>query len=178
MPDQPNPNQQPTGSVQQNIHSIAGLEHDSEDQRTLVDRLADAIGSFSGSFLFVTIHVIWFALWFLINTGVLSFIPKFDPYPFILLAMIVSVEGVLLSTFVLMKQNRMQGKADSRAQLDLQINLLAEKEVTKTLQLLRAIAAKLDITEFDQDAELKEMSNITSVDMLADEIQQKIPSTD
>lgn len=165
----------PLTAVQENIHSIAGLERDFENRRTVVDRIADAIGTFSGSFTFVAVHVVWLALWFLINTGALVFIHKFDPYPFILLAMIVSVEGVLLSTFVLMKQNRMQGKADARAQLDLQINLLAEKEVTKTLQLLRAVAAKLDISEFDQDRELQEMSTSTSVDTLAEEIQQDIP---
>jgi len=173
----PNRDEQPSHSVQENIQSIAGLEHDFEEQRTLVDRLADAIGTFSGSFAFVAVHIVLLALWFLINTGVLAFIPRFDPYPFILLAMIVSVEGVLLSTFVLMKQNRMQSKADARAQLDLQINLLAEKEVTKTLQLLRAIAKKLEIPDFEQDGELKEMSTTTSVDLLAKKIDKDIPST-
>ena len=168
----------PPTAVQQNIHCVADLERDFEERRTLVDRLADAIGSFSGSFVFVTIHVTWFILWFLINTGVLAFlhIPKFDPYPFILLAMIVSVEGVLLSTFVLMKQNRMQSKADARAQLDLQINLLAEKEVTKTLQLLRAVAAKFDISEFNADTDLQEMATTTSVDTLAKKINKDLPS--
>ena len=165
-------------SVQQNINCIADLEREFENRRTAVDRIADAIGTFSGSFLFVALHLTWFTLWFLINTGVLPFIPRFDPFPFILLAMIVSVEGVLLSTFVLMKQNRMQKKADARAQLDLQINLLAEKEVTKTLQLLRAIAEKLEIAGVADDAELNEMATITSVDILAEEIQQDLPSSE
>ena len=164
-------------TVQENISSIAGLERDFENRRTLVDRIADAIGTFSGSFLFVAIHILWFILWFLINTGVLPIAPKFDPYPFILLAMIVSVEGVLLSTFVLMKQNRMQEKVDTRAQLDLQINLLAEKEVTKTLQLLRAIASKLEVPDAE-DPELVEMSTITSVDILSEKIRQDLPSAE
>ncbi len=109
------------------------------------------------------------------NTGVLPFLPKFDPYPFILLAMIVSVEGVLLSTFVLMKQNRMQQRSDARDNLNLQIDLLAEKEVTKALQLLRAISQKLDIPELEQDEELQEMAGNTSVDSLAKRIQDDIP---
>ena len=101
----------------------------------------------------------------------------FDPFPFILLAMIVSVEGVLLSTFVLMKQNRMQRRSDLRAHLDLQINLLAEKEVTKSLQMLRAVCRKLQISEedfaVDSDKELEEMANTTSVDMLAEHVQEQ-----
>ena len=72
------------------------------ERRSLVDRVADLIGSFSGSMTFVGLHVAWLVSWFLINTGHIPGVPPFDPYPFILLAMIVSVEGVLLSTFVLM----------------------------------------------------------------------------
>ncbi len=177
-PPAPESRPKPTPSVRQNIECIADLERQFEDRRTPVDRIADAIGAFSGSFLFVALHLLWFTLWFLINTGLLALVPKFDPYPFILLAMIVSVEGVLLSTFVLMKQNRMQKKADARAQLDLQINLLAEKEVTKTLQLLRAIAEKLEISGVADDPELNEMATITSVDILAGEIERDIPSSE
>ena len=84
--------------------------------------------------------------------------------------MVVSVEAVLLSTFVLMKQNRMQQKTDIRDHLNLQIDLLAEKEVTKSLQLLRAIAAKVGV-EPHEDAELDEMANTTSVDSLAEQIE-------
>ena len=105
------------------------------------------------------------------NTGVLRILPRFDPYPFILLAMIVSVDGVLLSTFVLMKQNRMQQRSDARDHLNLQIDLLAEKEVTKSLQLLRSICKKLDIQEPADDTELNEMADNTSVETLAKRIQ-------
>ena len=132
-------------AVVANIRSVAEMQSEVEKNRTLVDRIADLIGGFSGSMTFVLLHVIWFATWFLINTRVIPWVKPFDPFPFILLAMIVSVEGVLLSTFVLMKQNRMQQLIDIRDQLDLQINLLSEKEVTKTLQLLRAIADKLEV---------------------------------
>ena len=166
--DAPNPPK----TVTANIQSIAQMETALESHRTLVDRIADVIGGFSGSMTFVFLHVLWFAAWFLINTGAFPGIKRFDPYPFILLAMIVSVEGVLLSTFVLMKQNRMQQRIDIRDQLDLQINLLSEKEVTKTLQLLRAIADKLEVVPSpEDDAELKEMASTTSVDMLAERIR-------
>lgn len=159
--------------MESNIHSVADLERTFEQRRGTVDRIADAIGGFSGSMGFVALHVAWFTAWFLINTGLIPHVKKFDPYPFILLAMIVSVEGVLLSTFVLMKQNRMQQKTDIRDHLNLQIDLLAEKEVTKALQLLRAIAGKMDIDQ-QGDKELEEMANTTSVDRLAERIESSM----
>ena len=160
-------------TVESNIHSVADLERAFEQRRTTIDRIADAIGGFSGSMSFVGLHVAWFAVWFVINTGLIPHVKRFDPYPFILLAMIVSVEGVLLSTFVLMKQNRMQQKTDIRDHLNLQIDLLAEKEVTKALQILRAIATKVGIDEQD-DTELEEMASTTSVDRLAQRIESSM----
>lgn len=160
--------------VSSNIRSVADMELALEERRGVVDRIADIIGGFSGSMTFVAIHVVWFLAWFLINTGVISGIPRFDPYPFILLAMIVSVEGVLLSTFVLMKQNRMQKRIDVRDQLNLQIDLLAETEITKSLQLLRAICRKFEIEEAKADADLEEMANTTSVDLIVDRVQSDL----
>ena len=148
------------GAVQKNIQAISNLQGHLEEKRSPIDRLADIIGDFSGSMAFVLLHVLWFTAWLLINTGVIPGIRHFDPYPFILLAMIVSVEGVLLSTFVLMKQNRMQRQSDTRDHINLQIDLLAEKEVTKSLQLLRAICLKLDIREDALDTELDEMARL------------------
>ena len=166
-------------TVTQNIRSVLEMQASLEDRRTVVDRIADIIGGFSGSMTFVFIHVVLFTAWFLINTRLIPGIKPFDPFPFILLAMAVSVEGVLLSTFVLMKQNRMQYRADIRNQLDLQVNLLSEKEVTKTLQLLRAICDKLEIRpSAEDDVELREMASITSVDQLAERIQTDLDPTD
>lgn len=174
MPDSPHSNMT---SVRANIQSVAEMQTALEDRRTFIDRIADVIGGFSGSMTFVLLHVSWFIAWFLVNTGVIPGIKKFDPYPFILLAMIVSVEGVLLSTFVLMKQNRMQSRIDVRDQLDLQINLLSEKEITKALQLLRAVADKLEVKPPPElDAELKEMAGTTSVDLLAEQVQKDLPA--
>ena len=174
--DQSRPELEPTKTnpVQSNIQAIATMQEQLEQKRSLIDRIADVIANFSGSMGFVLVHVVWFIGWFLWNTGVLPGVKKFDPYPFILLAMIVSVEGVLLSTFVLMKQNRMQRKSDARDHVNLQIDLLAEKEVTKSLRLLRAICRRLEISEADMDPELEEMMNTTSVDTLAGDVQTKL----
>ena len=123
-------------TVLENIEAITALEEQHERDRSFSDRLADGIATFAGKVSFVAIHLVWFGLWALVNTGVVHLGLQFDPYPFPLLCMLVSLEGVLLSTFVLIKQNRMSNRADRRAHLDLQVNLLTEKEVTKVIQLL------------------------------------------
>ena len=134
------------------------------------------IANFVGSIPFVVIHLIWFAIWAAMNVGVLGFSWKFDPYPFALLCMLVSLEGVLLSTFVLIKQNRMSQRADQRAHLDLQVNLLAEKEITKVLQMQRLICRQLGIEEADSDPETVELSQVTAIDNLAHELEQRLPT--
>src|SRR5947209_7841926 len=163
-------------SAQANINAIVKLEEQSRQERTMADHISDLIASFVGSIPFVAMHVFWFGIWVIINTGMLGSSWKFDPYPFALLCMLVSLEGVLLSTFVLIKQNRMSQRADYRNHLDLQVNLLAEKEVTKILQLQRLICRRLGIAEGDMDREVVELSNVTAVDDLARELQEKIPT--
>ena len=121
------------------------------------------------------IHVVWFTTWIVINTGLIPAIPKFDPFPFIFLSMAVSVEGVLLTTFVLMKQNRMAKRADMRDQLNLQIDLLAEKEITKMLQILRSMANRMGLENEAAEPETRELSENTAVDALARELREKIP---
>jgi uncharacterized membrane protein len=162
-------------SAQANIDAIVKLEEQARQERTTADHISDVIARFVGSIPFVAMHVIWFGIWVIINTGVLGSSWKFDPYPFALLCMLVSLEGVLLATFVLIKQNRMGQRADYRNHLDLQVNLLAEKEVTKILQLQQLICRHLGIREAELDAEVVELSSVTAVDNLAHELDQKLP---
>ncbi len=160
------------------IRSVAELERAFDEKRSRADRVSDLIAGFTGTIWFVALHAVWFTVWFYINTAGVRGIPKFDPYPFILLAMVVSVEGVLLSTFVLMKQNRMQRKTDQRDHLTLQIDLLAEKELTKVLQVLRLVCRKLEITEVESDKDFEEMARITSVNIISERIQDEMPSAE
>jgi uncharacterized membrane protein len=162
-------------SAQDNINTVVAIEEEALLKRTTADRVSDLIANFVGSMPFVVLHLLWFGLWVTINIGVLWGKFKFDPYPFALLCMLVSLEGVLLSTFVLIKQNRMSQRADQRAHLGLQINLLSEKELTKILQLQRLICARLNIEEAAQDKEVAELSSVTAVGNLAREIDQRIP---
>jgi len=161
-------------AIRRNIDTIAKMEEKYLTSRGFVDRLADSIASFSGSMTFVGLHVIWYGLWILLNLRVISFVPVFDPYPFMLLNMMVSLEAILLSTFVLMKQNRMSKRVDSRAHLDLQINLLAEKEMTMVLQMLRQIGDQVGVRDEELHREMDELTSETPVEMLADEIEEKL----
>lgn len=160
--------------MQENIETVAGLETRFRRERTRSDRIADFIASFSGRLAFIALHLAWFVLWVLLNSGRLHWIQPFDPYPYILLNLILSCEAVLLSTFVLMKQNRESRRNDARDHLNLQIDLLAEREITKLLHMQIAICRKLGITDVSVDPEVKQMSEDTPVDKLAAELKEKI----
>jgi uncharacterized membrane protein len=158
--------------VAENIEAVAGLEAEALRRRTAADRASDAIAAFVGTIAFVALHLIWFALWASINTGLIGFIPAFDPYPFQLLAMIVSLEGVLLATFVLIKQNRMSYMSERRAHLDLQVNLLAEREITRLLQVTEEIARRVGATDVADRSGA--MAEETRVEKLVTEMDRKL----
>ena len=126
-----------------NISTLVEVERRADHQKGLQDRLADRITAFTGSMRFVYLHALVFGAWIVVNLGWLPLKP-FDP-SFVTLAMIASVEAIFLSTFVLISQNRMTAQAERRAELDLQISLLAEHEVTQVVELLDAIAERLDV---------------------------------
>ncbi|MBX9600235.1 MAG: DUF1003 domain-containing protein [Bryobacteraceae bacterium] len=170
------PGLSPPLAAEENIRVIAELEQEFRRQRTTPERIADAIAAFTGSFFFSLLHVCGFALYILVNSGWAPFLRPFDPFPFVFLALIVSCEAVLLSSFVLMKQNRMSAGSDRRAHLNLQIDLLAEKEITKLLQLQRMICDRLGIREAAHDEEARDMSQNTAVDSLADQLKIHIPA--
>jgi uncharacterized membrane protein len=127
-----------------NVETIVELEASSQKHRTLGDRAADKISAFCGSITFVWVHLVWFTLWLLWNAGATGLKP-FDPFPFNFLTLIVSLEAIFLSTFILVSENRQARVSERRSHLDLQINLLSEQENTKMLQLLREIAVKVGV---------------------------------
>jgi uncharacterized membrane protein len=161
------------GQVRANIETVAKMEAEFLEARTATDRVGDAIAGFAGTMTFVMLHVIGLTAWFVINLGLIPFIVPFDPYPFVLMAVIVSIEGVLLSTFILMKQNRMSRRADERNHLNLQVDLLAEKEITKILQMQRKLCRHFGIDADDPEA--RELSQHTAVEDLAHELREKLP---
>jgi len=161
-------------AVRRNIEIVANMEEKYLSHRGAGEIVADNIAAFSGSMTFVLLHIFIYGAWILINLKLVPFIPAFDPYPFMLLSMVVSLEAIFLSTFVLMKQNRMSKRADSRAHLDLQINLLAEKEMTMVLQMLQHIGAKVGVRDRELERELADLTDETPVEMLAEQIEEKL----
>jgi uncharacterized membrane protein len=163
------------GVIEQNIHTIAEIRKNTANKRTTEERIADAITDFSGRMYFVYFHLAWFIIWIVINLGLFGLEP-FDPFPFGLLTMIVSLEAIFLSTFVLISQNRLSAESDRRADLDLQMVLLSEHELTRALQMLDAIQDKLGI-ENDSDAELNDLEeNVHPKDVIKEieRVQQGI----
>src|SRR5205085_12659816 len=126
-----------------------------ERSRGYEERIADVITRFTGSMGFVYLHVALFAAWIFVNLGWTP-LPIFDP-SLVLLAMIASVEAIFLSTFVLISQNRMAALADKRADLDLQISLLAEHEITRLITLVTAMAEQMGLGQA-HDPELAELA--------------------
>lgn len=156
--------------IERNIRTVAGLHVQTRKERSLQEHIADVITQFSGRMSFVYFHVVWFAAWILINTGHLGVKP-FDPFPYGLLTMVVSLEAIFLSTFVLISQNRLSEDSDRRAHLDLQIGLLTEHELTRALQMLDAIQDKLGI-ENDSDVELAQLEMETRPEDVLAEIKR------
>jgi len=136
----------------------------------LEQRIAGAITRFSGSMRFVYVHIVAYGFWILANLDVVPGVPKFDP-SFVILAMVASVEAIFLSTFILITQNRMSAAADKRAELDLQISLLAEHEVTKIAALLSAVAERLGV-ETEVDEEVEELKEDVAPEAVLDEIEE------
>jgi uncharacterized membrane protein len=134
-----------------NIDGLLAMRREEERRRSSQDRMSDAITRFTGSLRFVYIHAVLFGGWIIWNLGWIPGLPVFDP-SLIALAMIASVEAIFLSTFVLISQNRMQALADRRAELDLQISLLAEHEVTQVMTLLDAVAERLGVARSSDPA--------------------------
>lgn len=155
--------------IDQNIRTLVRLRLQAERARGVQDRAADALTAFSGRMVFVYIHIVWFVAWFVLNTGMFGIKP-FDPFPYGLLTLIVSLEGIFLATFLLISQNRMAQVSERRADLDLHINLLAEHELTRALKLLDAIGEKLGIE--NPDAELMELEMDTRPEDVLAEIER------
>lgn len=157
-------------AIRDNIEAVRKLEEQFTNNRSVADRIADSIGGFGGTLKFVAFHAVLFGGWILWNSAGTR---RFDPYPFMLLSLAVNLEAIFLSTFVLMKQNRMSKREDLRAHLDLQISLLSEQEMTLVLQLLRRISTRLGVALSTQ--QIEELSEETSVADLATQLRETLP---
>lgn len=155
--------------ARRNISEILELEDQFDKQRGAMDRVLASVASWIGSLPCIGIHFVWFITWILVNS-LAQPRHRFDPFPFPLLGTIVSVEAVFLSTIVLVEQNWASRRDMRRDHLHLQVNLLAEQEITKVLELQRMICERLGIHEVEYDADVLAMSESTEVQDLAEEL--------
>ncbi|MCW2239304.1 DUF1003 domain-containing protein [Azospirillum canadense] len=162
--------------LERNIEALQRRRQREEKQASVQERIADAITRFTGSLRFVYLHLAYFGFWIIANLGWIPGIPAWDP-SFVVLAMLASVEAIFLSTFVLISQNRMAAAADKRADLDLQISLLAEHEVTKLVTLVSAMADRMGVTT-EVDAELAEITQDVAPEAVLDELEADKPPSE
>jgi len=170
----PNKPQSKNGSVedltQRNVEAVLKLEEAAKNQRTRSELVAEGIAKFCGSMRFVWVHVVWFSGWILVN--VLPGIKHIDPFPFTFLTLVVSLEAIFLSTFILISQNHDTQNSERLNHLELQINLLSEQENTKMIEMLTAIAEKVG-ANMNHDPHLEQLRQETQPEKLAEQIEQR-----
>ncbi len=155
--------------ARRNISEILELEDQFDKQRGFMERLLASVAPWIGSLPCIGVHFVWFITWILVNVLAPAG-HRFDPFPFPLLGTIVSAEAVFLSTIVLIEQNWASRRDQRRDHLHLQVNLLAEQEITKVLELQRMICERLGIHEVEYDPDVIAMSESTEVQDLAEEL--------
>ena len=156
--------------VHRNINALMEVRRREEQRKTRSDQIADAITSFAGSMSFVYLHAAVFGGWAVVNAGWVPAVRRFDP-TFVILATIASVEAIFLSTFILISQNRMQKLADRRAELDLQISLLTEHELTRAIHLIDDVARRMGATR-PPEQELDDIKKDVNPQKVAEEIER------
>jgi uncharacterized membrane protein len=159
-------------SMRRNVQEICKMEHEALRKRSPAERFGDLIAQQSGRIWFIGLHALWFGAWIFVNSGKFPKVRPVDafPYPFL------TLEAIFLSLFIWMSQNRASLQADRRAHLDLQINLLAEHESTKTLELLQALCQYHGLS-CAKDPELKELISQTRPEEILQELKDSLPTT-
>lgn len=159
----------------QNVKAVFELERQVRRARSLPDRIVDGVTTFCGSLPFVYLHLVWFALW--IGSDIVFEHRVVDPFPYELLTLIVSLEAILLSSIILISQNKDAKISERRNHLALQIELLSEEESTKMLRMLARISKRLGI-ECDEDPRTAVLEQATDPEHLARQIDSELAEKD
>ena len=152
--------------LDQNVEAIKGWQRDILQNRSRTEQLGDWVARNAASGPVLLLHVVWFAGWMAVNRGMVPGIEPFDRFPFPFLMMMVSLEAIFLALFVLASQNRLSRQSDKRSHLNLQVDLLAEREMTAVLQLLQDIARHLQVATSVTPEQLKDLAKETDVENL------------
>ncbi len=159
-------------TAKKNIEAIAQVEQQLHGRRSHVEKFGDGIATFFGSLWFIAAHTVFLIIWIVLNSGLQPGLIAFDPYPFSFLGLIIGIEFIFLTTFVLMNQNLQSRRQEKWGHLTLQVCLLAEQEVTKNMQMLHQICQHLKVKNLGTDAELQDLAQATQVTTLVDEIEK------
>ena len=173
--ENPMPRRAAANPTEYNIDAIAKLEHDALDRRTLTERASDVITKLVGNVGFLIAQLLLISGWCLVNLHLIPRLNAFDPFPFGVLALVVSSESVFLMTFVLISQSRMGRQAERRSHLDLQVGMLSEQELTTALQMLQKLCQHMGVNVDSSKQKVQSFSKTTDVHMLASELENKLP---
>jgi uncharacterized membrane protein len=150
------------------VREVAALEARERNKERTQDLIADRITAATGNMTFVAINVAWVAAWILLNLPDMP--TQFDPFPFALLAVIIPFEAMVLAVFVLMSANAQGRRADRRARLDMQVNVLAEREVSKLIGLVAEVHEHLGLRGHVGE-EVREMRGTTRLEHVAEAVE-------
>ena len=164
--------------LDENVRVIKAWEQAALHSRSRAERFSEWITSTAGRGPVLFAHVVWFACWTAVNLDLVPYLRAFDPFPFPLLTTMVSLEAIFLALFVLSSQNRLAAQGDKRAHLDLQIDLLAEREMTAVLQLLQDIATHLGVEHAAGSPRIEELARETDVHELTSKLDDELPARD
>jgi uncharacterized membrane protein len=173
--ENPMPYRATTNPTGRNIDAIAKLEHDALRRRTATERVSDVIAKLVGNVGFLAAQLILIVAWALLNLQLIPGVKPFDPFPFGMLALVVSSESVFLTIFVLISQNRMSRQSEQRSHLDLQVGMLSEQELTTILQMLQKLCQHMGVNVDSSKQDIQSFSKTTDVHKLASELADKLP---
>jgi uncharacterized membrane protein len=159
-------------TAKKNIDAITRVEQQLHGRRSTAEKVGDGIARFFGSLWFVAAHVVGFGSWIALNVPTLSGLEPFDPYPYPFLGLLVGIEFIFLTAFVLMNQNLASKRQEKWGHLTLQVGLLTEQEVTKNMQMIDSICRHLGLTDLGADQESAGMAQTTPLGALVEEIEK------
>jgi uncharacterized membrane protein len=162
----------PTAALEENVEAIKAWERESLLSRSRAEQIADWIAGTGAGGPVLVLHVLWFGLWVSANVGWIPGVTPFDPFPFPFLTMVVALEAIVVAWFVLASQNRLARQSDRRSHVNLQVDLLAEREMTAVLQLLQDIARHLNVSTTVTPEQLRDLAKKTDLRNLTDRTEE------
>jgi uncharacterized membrane protein len=164
-----------THPTQSNIEAIAQMEQTSLERRTAAERISDYVTRLVGNFEFLIVQSVALLAWCLVNLHFIPGIKPFDPFPFGILALLVSAESVFLTIFVLVRQSRMARQSERRSHLDLQVSMLSEQELTTIIQMLQKLCEHAGVNVDVSKQDVQSFSEVTEIHKIASDLEEKLP---